>query len=241
MAFPHRQTPGKCSPSRTISGIPLDVVFVDLTKGAQREPTTWRSIPPDARPRWSTAISSSGNRPRSCSISPSRSPTRSGRTIRARRADIMRWQSWQLRHWSKEACEPLIFERLVKAIMNIGAPDPARRGKRNCSVPARGDGARCPPREAAVSDWRRVTLADFSVVAPLAYSKEAQLPIEPYGNIKSWFGRVFRAAGLARDSTTARGGRGLEHDPESGSRFSEKTMLKTKLHFDPIQLDRIKV
>ena len=38
---------------------------------------------PAARRRWSMAISSSGNPPRSCSTSPARSRTRSGRTTRA--------------------------------------------------------------------------------------------------------------------------------------------------------------
>src|SRR5437764_170198 len=39
------------------------------------------------------------------------------------RADIARWQSWQLQHWSSEACQPLTFQRLVKKLFNMGAPD----------------------------------------------------------------------------------------------------------------------
>jgi glutathione S-transferase len=34
------------------------------------------------------------------------------------------------------------------------------------------------------------TLADFSVAAPLAYSKEAGLPIEPYRHIRDWSARI---------------------------------------------------
>ena len=45
------------------------------------------------------------------------------------RADIMRWQSWQLAHWSKEGCEPLMFQRLVKKILNLGPPDEAAVAK----------------------------------------------------------------------------------------------------------------
>jgi glutathione S-transferase len=172
-------------------GIPLDVVFVDLTKGAQRESDYLALNPTGRTPTlvdgdlklWeSTAIMQYLAEQKPNSLWPN--------NPRAR-ADIMRWQSWQLQHWSKEACEPLIFERLVKAIMNIGAPDPAVVEK----------GTAAFQREATMLDAHlgkrpyltgaEVTLADFSVVAPLAYSKEAQLPIEPYGNIKSWFGRVF--------------------------------------------------
>ena len=36
-----------------------------------------------------------------------------------------RWQFWQLAHWGGEACQPLVFQRLVKKVMNIGAPDEA--------------------------------------------------------------------------------------------------------------------
>jgi glutathione S-transferase len=38
------------------------------------------------------------------------------------RADIMRWQSWQMCHWSK-GCQPIQFERLVKQLLQLGAPD----------------------------------------------------------------------------------------------------------------------
>jgi glutathione S-transferase len=45
-------------------------------------------------------------------------------SVRAR-ADITRWQCWQLAHWSGEACTPLIMQRLVKRILNMGPPDEA--------------------------------------------------------------------------------------------------------------------
>lgn len=37
---------------------------------------------------------------------------------------------------------------------------------------------------------KEITLADFSVAAPLFYSKEAELPLGPYARIQDWFGRV---------------------------------------------------
>ena len=58
------------------------------------------------------------------------------------RADIMRWQSWQLAHWGKEGCEPLIFNRLVKKLLNLGPPDEAAVAK----------GLECFNREATVLD-----------------------------------------------------------------------------------------
>jgi glutathione S-transferase len=38
------------------------------------------------------------------------------------RADIMRWQSWHLQHWSR-GVTPYLFENLVKPLMGLGEPD----------------------------------------------------------------------------------------------------------------------
>jgi glutathione S-transferase len=102
----------------------------------------------------------------------------------------MRWQSWQLAHWSKDGCEPLIFQRLVKKILNLGAPDAAVLAKATEAF----------NREASVLDAHLakqsylvgtgVTLAEFSVAAPLFYAKEAELPLEPYPRVREWFARV---------------------------------------------------
>jgi glutathione S-transferase len=100
------------------------------------------------------------------------------------RADIMRWQSWQLQHLSKEACEPLVFQRLVKKLLDLGPPDAA-------VVEKATEGFH---REARVLDahlskqpymtGNELTLADFSVAGSIAYNKEAAMPIEPYQNIR---------------------------------------------------------
>lgn len=106
------------------------------------------------------------------------------------RADIMRWQSWQLAHWSNEACGPLIFQRMVKKIVNLGPPDEAIVAK----------GIEAFHREARVLDAHLaeqpylvgtgITLADFAVVAPLVYAKEAELPVAPYARLRDWSARV---------------------------------------------------
>ena len=106
------------------------------------------------------------------------------------RADIMRWQSWQLAHWGKEGCDPLIFNRLVKKLANLGPPDEAEVAK----------ALECFNREAAVLEahlgkqpylvGKDVTLADFSVAAPLFHAQAADLPLAPYAKIREWFGRV---------------------------------------------------
>lgn len=171
-------------------GIPLELEFVDLTKGASRTPGYLAINPTGRTPTlvdgdlklWeSTAIMQYLASQKPNSLWPD--------NARAR-ADIARWQSWQLAHWSKEGCEPLIFNRLVKQILNLGAPDEAAVAK----------GLECFHKEAQVLDAHlsrqpylvgsELTLADLSVAAPLFYSKEAGLPVGSYARLQDWFGRV---------------------------------------------------
>ena len=37
---------------------------------------------------------------------------------------------------------------------------------------------------------RDVTIADFSVAAPLFHAKAADMPLAPYARVQEWFGRV---------------------------------------------------
>jgi glutathione S-transferase len=171
-------------------GIPLDIEFVDLTKGASRTPAFLAINPTGRTPAlvdgdfklWeSDAILQyiAAQKPNSLWPDDARA-----------RADIMRWQSWQLAHWSKEGCEPLLFQRLVKKIMNLGPPDEAVVAK----------GLECFNKEALVLDGhlakqpylvgKGITIADFSVAAPLFYAQQCDMPLAPYARVREWFGRV---------------------------------------------------
>jgi glutathione S-transferase len=170
-------------------GLRLDFEFVDLTKGQSRTPEFLALNPTGRTPvlvdrdfkLWeSNAIMQYLASRTANSLWPD--------DARAR-ADIARWQSWQLAHWAS-GCDPLIFERLVKAFLNVGAPDAAIVAK----------GIEAFNREASMLDahlakqstlvGKEVTLADFSVAAPLFYTKEAELPLAPYSHIRDWFARV---------------------------------------------------
>jgi glutathione S-transferase len=98
----------------------------------------------------------------------------------------MRLQSWHLQHWSR-GTSTLIFENLVKKIMGIGEPDPK----------ALAQGTEMFHQDAAVLDAHlgrhshlvndTLTLADFTVVAPLFHAEPAKIPLENYGNVRRWF------------------------------------------------------
>jgi glutathione S-transferase len=170
--------------------IPLELEFVDLSKGQQRTPEYLALNPSGRTPvlvdggfvLWeSNAIMQylAGRGPNQLWPNDARS-----------RADIMRWQSWQLAHWSKEGCEPLIFQRLVKKLLNLGAPDPTAvaAGTEEFNREARVLDAHLAKQSYLVGS--ALTLADFSVAAPLFYAKEAELPLASYPHVRDWFVRV---------------------------------------------------
>ena len=82
------------------------------------------------------------------------------------------------------------MERLVKQFLNLGAPDAAIVAK---GIEAFNNEARILDAQLAKQSHlvgKEVTLADFSVAAPLFYAKEADLPLAPYPHIRDWFTRV---------------------------------------------------
>lgn len=170
--------------------IPLEFELVDLTKGASHaaeylalNPTgrTPTLIDGDLKLWESTAI---------MQYLASQKPNSLWPDDVATRADIMRWQSWGLAHFGKDACIPLLFQRVVKQIVKLGPPDE--------TIVA--NALECFARDAAVLDThlakqpylvgKDVTLADFSIAAPLFYADRAEMPLTSYPNVKDWFARV---------------------------------------------------
>jgi len=171
-------------------GAPLDFQFVDLTKGASHTPHYLELNPTGRTPTlvdddfvlWeSTAI---------MQYIASRKPNSLWPDDARLRAAIMQWQSWELAHWSSEACQPLTFQNLVKKLVNLGPPDKAAV---ETATTAFHKEAKVLDVHLAGHPWlvgEQPTLADFSVAAPLFYAERAALPIAPYARITEWFGRV---------------------------------------------------
>lgn len=169
--------------------LPLDLEFVDLAKGAQRTPAYLALNPTGRTP---TLVDGEFKLWESNAILEyiaSRKPNALWPDDARTRADIARWQLWQVAHFGGEACGPLTFQRLVKKILNIGAPDGA--------IVAQATEAF--NREAAMLDAHlakqpyvvgdALTLADFAIGATLAYAKEAEMPVAPYGHLRGWLDR----------------------------------------------------
>jgi glutathione S-transferase len=171
-------------------GLPLEFQFVDLTKGAQRAPDYLALNPSGRTPTLVDGDFALGESTAIMQYLADKKPNALWPNDPRIRADISHWQCWSLAHWGGEACQPLIFQRLVKKIMNIGAPDAAAVEKATEAF----------NREAGLLDAHLatkpylvgtgVTLADFSVAAQLFYTKEAELPVANYRHLRDWFGRV---------------------------------------------------
>ncbi|MGH8286803.1 MAG: glutathione S-transferase family protein [Steroidobacteraceae bacterium] len=101
------------------------------------------------------------------------------------RTDVMRWQCWDLAHWDP-ACATIIFERMVKRLLGLGSPDPAEIAKgeerfHRCAEVLDGHLA---SHRFLTGD--ALTVADFSIGAPLNVAPVAQLPVSEYEAIKRW-------------------------------------------------------
>ena len=170
--------------------IPIELEFVDLTKGASHTPEYLALNPTGRTP---TLVDGDFKVWESVAIMQylaSKAPNKLWPDDPRSRADIARWQCWHLAHWGKEACEPLIIERLVKKLLNLGPPDEAIVTK----------ALACFNKEAAVLDahlakqpylvGKDLTLADFTVAASLFYAAQGDLPLAPYAHVRDWFARV---------------------------------------------------
>lgn len=168
-------------------GLSLDLQLVDLLKGEQMKPDYLKLNPNHLTPALQDGDfvlwESEAIMQYLASQKPGSALWPSDPKIRA---DISRWQCWQLGHWGP-ACGTLIYECLAKPLLGLGDPDPAEIAKGT-------DGFN---RFAAILNQHlkgkkwiaggSVTLAEFSLGAPLTYAEAARFPMEPYGEIRRWY------------------------------------------------------
>jgi glutathione S-transferase len=170
--------------------MPLEFEFVDLTKGAQYTPAYLALSPTGRTP---TLVDNDFKLWESNAILQylaSKNATPLYPNDAKSRADIARWQCWDLAHWGAQACQPLTFENLVKKFVNMGPPDAAAVAKATeaFNKEAKMLDAHLAKQKYLAGD--ALTIADFSVAAPLFHAEGAQMPLAPYSNVRGWFQRV---------------------------------------------------
>ena len=116
---------------------------------------------------------------------------------RARRDQVNQWLFWDVAHWTP-AYQPIQFERLVKGLIGLGAPDEAvvaaalEKFKREAGYLD----ARLKGREFLVG--ASPTLADFAVGAGLTHARAMDLPLADYPNVGAWNARVMALDGMRK-------------------------------------------
>jgi glutathione S-transferase len=102
-------------------------------------------------------------------------------------ADVLRWLVWESAHWDAESIGMVVYEKGSKAVLGLGAADPAfiARGEKNFIRFA-----------AALNDslkgktWligERLTIADFSVGGLVPSAERMGLPVEDFPEIVRWY------------------------------------------------------
>ncbi|AKG21084.1 glutathione S-transferase family protein [Calothrix sp. 336/3] len=170
-------------------GLPLELRLVDLQQGEQRTPEFIQLNPTGRTPvlrdgefvLWeSTAIMQYLASQVANTLWPEAPQIR---------ADIMRWQSWQLAHWH-QVCQPLQYENFVKPLLQLGEPDlqVVQSATERFHAEAIALNQHLAERKFLVNDT--LTLADFSVASDLTYAVPGRFPLEDYPHIRTWYSRI---------------------------------------------------
>jgi glutathione S-transferase len=105
------------------------------------------------------------------------------------RVEVTRWQFWDASHFSP-ALGALAFEKVVKPLVGLGAPDPVKVAEALAGF----------RRFAAVLDHhlagRRyvvgeaLTIADLTLAASLTYARQTDVPVGEFPNVEAWLARI---------------------------------------------------
>ncbi|MFN0042126.1 MAG: glutathione S-transferase family protein [Alphaproteobacteria bacterium] len=174
--------------ARTL-GLPLEIIAVDLPKGAHRKPD-FLALNPNgkipvlvdgAKVLWeSSAIMIHIAEKKPNALWPSDADAR---------IDILRWLFWDAAHW-QTTLGMFLFQNLVKPMLGQGDPDAAVLAFAGQEFTRYGA---VLDNHLAKRDWivgAEPTLADFAIGAALHYAPQAKIPVEAHGHIGRWFARL---------------------------------------------------
>jgi glutathione S-transferase len=119
------------------------------------------------------------------------------------RAEVDRWTSWQGAHFAP-AVRKVAFERIVKRLAGLGAPDEAvvKAGIAEFAVTASVLEQSLGTKEYLCG---RLTIADFALAPYAALTASCGLDLEPYPKAKAWLGRMAARDSMKKTLAAARG------------------------------------
>lgn len=184
-------------------GVPLSLVNVDLFKGQAKAPEVLAKNPNGRVPiledgdflLWESnaILGYVANKADRVDLAP---------TTPRERADVDRWLAWSLAHFAP-AVRKVAFERIVKKLAGLGAPDEAAVKAGIEEFAAIGS---VFDRSLEGKDYLcgRLTIADFACVTYAALCENSGLSLAPYRNVQRWLGRMLERDSLQRTLLAAR-------------------------------------
>ena len=169
---------------------PIELVFVDLAKGEQREPEYLKLNPNHRVP----VLEDDGfHLWESRAIMQYLADKTPGQTVypteAKARADVNRWLFWCGQHFAP-AIGIYFWENLVKPMIGRGAPDPEELQR---AEPLFNEFAAVLDQHLVDRKWicgNNLTLADLSMAAVWACAAPGKAPVAWYANIQKWFMHV---------------------------------------------------
>ncbi len=171
-------------------GTPVETVFVDLQKGAQRNPD-YLALNPNGRVP--TLVDDDFALWESLAIMKYLAEKTPGQTLYpadARgKAVVDQWLLWTGSHWSA-AIAQLNFENFLKGMFGMGEPNAyaVERAEALFKEFAKTLDAQLGKTRFMVGET--MTLADIAIAAPLMYVQLAKLPVEGLTNLGRWLGEM---------------------------------------------------
>jgi glutathione S-transferase len=169
---------------------PVELVLVDLVKREQRQPAFLARNPAGRVP----VLEDGGFvLPESQAIMIYLAEKSAGQTLYPSdlqaQTQVNRWMFWCAAHF-QPAISVLNWERVVKRLLGLGAPDASEimRGERLVQETAALLDSHLASREWVAG--RAMTLADISLATPLMTIATAKLPVTQFKHLHSWFARI---------------------------------------------------
>jgi glutathione S-transferase len=124
-------------------------------------------------------------------------------TTTRERAEVERWTSWQGAHFGP-AIRKVAFERIVKKLGGLGAPDEAivKVGMEEFATTASVLEQSLGTKEYVCG---RLTIADFALAPYAALTASCGLDFEPYPKAKAWLARMVARDSMKKTLAAARG------------------------------------
>ena len=173
-----------------VLGIPLEEHVVDFAKGEHKSPAYLAINPNGAVP---TLVDGDFSLSESRAIMQYLAAQKPESGLLPRdekaRADVARWQFWDASHWSP-ALSTIAFEKILKGMMGMGAPDAAKIEENLKNFRRWGAvlNARLDGKPYVVGN--ALTIADLTLASSLMYAKQSEIPVAEFPHVEAWFGRI---------------------------------------------------